>query len=202
MTLTKEAKLDIVGKHGRHGTDTGSPEVQIALLTTRVNELTEVRGRINLNADTNGPTGSYQSPAFFALFAGLTVTNVSAAASQVITDDKITNIVAQLGTYRDSLPGSAFTAIGQLCTVTNMITDNASAAIPYTNDAAREVIIRNVANLITVRADSGVSEIIAWGQVVKGKGAVPGVTVKIRVKYLVEGNRIKIIKVQYLSPGS
>lgn len=41
MTLNKEAKLDIVGKHGRHGTDTGSPEVQIALLTTRINELTE-----------------------------------------------------------------------------------------------------------------------------------------------------------------
>jgi len=41
MTLTKEAKLDIVGKHGRHGTDTGSSEVQIALLTTRINELTE-----------------------------------------------------------------------------------------------------------------------------------------------------------------
>ena len=41
MTLTKEAKLDIVGKHGRHGTDTGSPEVQIALLTTRINVLTE-----------------------------------------------------------------------------------------------------------------------------------------------------------------
>src|SRR5882724_11242398 len=40
MTLTKEAKLDIVGKHGRHGSDTGSPEVQIALLTTRINELT------------------------------------------------------------------------------------------------------------------------------------------------------------------
>jgi small subunit ribosomal protein S15 len=41
LTLTKEAKLEIVGKHGRHGTDTGSPEVQIALLTTRINELTE-----------------------------------------------------------------------------------------------------------------------------------------------------------------
>ena len=41
MTLTKEAKLGIVDKHGRHGTDTGSPEVQIALLTTRINELTE-----------------------------------------------------------------------------------------------------------------------------------------------------------------
>ena len=41
MSLTKEAKLDIVGKHGRHGSDTGSPEVQIALLTTRINELTD-----------------------------------------------------------------------------------------------------------------------------------------------------------------
>lgn len=41
MTLTKEAKLEIVGRHGRHGADTGSAEVQIALLTTRINRLTE-----------------------------------------------------------------------------------------------------------------------------------------------------------------
>jgi small subunit ribosomal protein S15 len=41
MTLTKEAKLEIIGKHGRNASDTGSPEVQIALLTTRINELTE-----------------------------------------------------------------------------------------------------------------------------------------------------------------
>ena len=41
MTLTKEAKLEIIGKHGRREGDTGSPEVQIALLTTRINELTE-----------------------------------------------------------------------------------------------------------------------------------------------------------------
>ena len=41
MSLTKEAKLEILGKHGRHGTDTGSTEVQVALLTTRINELTE-----------------------------------------------------------------------------------------------------------------------------------------------------------------
>ena len=41
MTLTKEAKQDIFGKHGRHETDTGSPQVQIALLTRRINELTE-----------------------------------------------------------------------------------------------------------------------------------------------------------------
>ena len=41
MTLTKEAKLEIIGRHGRTEQDTGSPEVQIALLTTRINELTE-----------------------------------------------------------------------------------------------------------------------------------------------------------------
>jgi small subunit ribosomal protein S15 len=41
MTLTKEAKLEILGKHGRHGSDTGSTEVQVALLTTRINELTD-----------------------------------------------------------------------------------------------------------------------------------------------------------------
>ena len=41
MTLTKEAKLEIVGKHGKHGSDTGSAHVQVALLTTRINELTE-----------------------------------------------------------------------------------------------------------------------------------------------------------------
>ena len=41
MTLTKEAKLDIIGKHRQHDSDTGSPQVQIALLTTRINELTE-----------------------------------------------------------------------------------------------------------------------------------------------------------------
>ena len=41
MTLPKEAKLEIVGKHGRSDQDTGSAHVQIALLTARVNELTE-----------------------------------------------------------------------------------------------------------------------------------------------------------------
>lgn len=41
MALTKEAKLEIIGKHGRTETDTGSPEVQIALMTKRINELTE-----------------------------------------------------------------------------------------------------------------------------------------------------------------
>ena len=41
MALTKEAKQDLIKKHGRTETDTGSPEVQIAMLTQRINQLTE-----------------------------------------------------------------------------------------------------------------------------------------------------------------
>ena len=41
MALTKEAKQELINKHGRSETDTGSPEVQIAMLTQRINELTE-----------------------------------------------------------------------------------------------------------------------------------------------------------------
>ena len=41
MTLTVEKKQEIVSKHGRGPADTGSAEVQIALLTARINELTE-----------------------------------------------------------------------------------------------------------------------------------------------------------------
>jgi len=41
MALTKEAKQDLINKHGRNESDTGSPEVQIAMLTRRINELTE-----------------------------------------------------------------------------------------------------------------------------------------------------------------
>ncbi len=41
MSLTVEKKQAIVSKHGRSPGDTGSAEVQIALLTARINELTE-----------------------------------------------------------------------------------------------------------------------------------------------------------------
>ena len=41
LSLTKEAKQEIISKHGRTETDTGSAQVQIALLTTRINQLTE-----------------------------------------------------------------------------------------------------------------------------------------------------------------
>ncbi len=41
MSLTVVQKQEIVSKHGKDAKDTGSAEVQIALLTARVNELTE-----------------------------------------------------------------------------------------------------------------------------------------------------------------
>ena len=39
--MTKDDKGEIITKYQHHTTDTGSPEVQIALLTERLNELTE-----------------------------------------------------------------------------------------------------------------------------------------------------------------
>ncbi len=38
--LTQEKKREIVNTYGTHENDTGSPEVQIALLTERINHLT------------------------------------------------------------------------------------------------------------------------------------------------------------------
>ena len=39
--LTKQKKQEIIGEFETHEGDTGSPEVQIAILTKRINELTE-----------------------------------------------------------------------------------------------------------------------------------------------------------------
>lgn len=41
MTLTKEQKTNLIESYHRHDGDTGSPEVQIAILTNRINQLTE-----------------------------------------------------------------------------------------------------------------------------------------------------------------
>ena len=41
MSLTKAEKSDIITQYSAHVGDTGSPEVQIALLTTRISQLTE-----------------------------------------------------------------------------------------------------------------------------------------------------------------
>ena len=39
--LTKNRKVEIVNKFGKNNSDTGSTEVQVALLTERINSLTE-----------------------------------------------------------------------------------------------------------------------------------------------------------------
>jgi len=39
--ITKEQKAELIEKFGKSGTDTGTPEVQIAIFSTRISELTE-----------------------------------------------------------------------------------------------------------------------------------------------------------------
>lgn len=41
MAITKDRKTEIIDQFRREASDTGSPEVQIALLTARITELTE-----------------------------------------------------------------------------------------------------------------------------------------------------------------
>jgi small subunit ribosomal protein S15 len=41
MAITKEKKEEVVSEFRKNESDTGSPEVQIAILTTRINNLTE-----------------------------------------------------------------------------------------------------------------------------------------------------------------
>lgn len=41
MSLDKETKTKLITEYHRHDGDTGSPEVQVALLTTRITQLTE-----------------------------------------------------------------------------------------------------------------------------------------------------------------
>ena len=41
MTISKQRKAELIKEHGKQDADTGSPEVQIAILTERINGLTE-----------------------------------------------------------------------------------------------------------------------------------------------------------------
>ncbi|MEW5767298.1 MAG: 30S ribosomal protein S15 [bacterium] len=41
MALANEAKTDLLKEYALHEKDTGSPEVQVALLTSRINQLTQ-----------------------------------------------------------------------------------------------------------------------------------------------------------------
>lgn len=40
MPITSQQKKEIITKYGKHSSDTGNPEVQIALLTAAINNLT------------------------------------------------------------------------------------------------------------------------------------------------------------------
>ncbi|MDR3424397.1 MAG: 30S ribosomal protein S15 [Alphaproteobacteria bacterium] len=40
MSITAEHKKEVIAKHARNKGDTGSPEVQVAILTDRINHLT------------------------------------------------------------------------------------------------------------------------------------------------------------------
>jgi small subunit ribosomal protein S15 len=41
LAVESEVKAQLAAEHGLHGTDTGSPEVQVAIFTQRINLLTE-----------------------------------------------------------------------------------------------------------------------------------------------------------------
>jgi small subunit ribosomal protein S15 len=41
MSLVKEKKIEIIGAYKKHDSDTGSPEVQVALISERINGLTD-----------------------------------------------------------------------------------------------------------------------------------------------------------------
>jgi len=41
MSITAEKKQEVIASHARAENDTGSPEVQVAILTTRIQTLTE-----------------------------------------------------------------------------------------------------------------------------------------------------------------
>ncbi len=41
LTLTRDKKSEIIGNYKTHEGDTGSPEVQVAILSERINYLTE-----------------------------------------------------------------------------------------------------------------------------------------------------------------
>ncbi len=55
MALTVEKKTTIIGQFKKHETDTGSPEVQIALLSDRINALNEhFKGHVKDHSSRRG----------------------------------------------------------------------------------------------------------------------------------------------------
>lgn len=55
MSLTKERKTELIRGYARSEADTGSPEVQIAMLTARINDLTgHIKGHVKDHASRRG----------------------------------------------------------------------------------------------------------------------------------------------------
>ncbi len=55
MAVTKDRKTKIITEYRRKDGDTGSPEVQVALMTARINELTEhLKGHVKDHASRRG----------------------------------------------------------------------------------------------------------------------------------------------------
>lgn len=55
MTMTADAKTGIIQGHRLHDRDTGSPEIQIALLTSRIQEVAEhLKGNVKDHAARRG----------------------------------------------------------------------------------------------------------------------------------------------------
>ena len=55
MTIAAEDKTSLIKEYRRHDTDTGSPEIQISILTARIGELNEhLRGQVKDHAGRRG----------------------------------------------------------------------------------------------------------------------------------------------------
>ena len=171
----------------------------------RINDLIDVAGRINVNSDTNGPTGANQSPALFALFSGITNSAYLSPGNVIDGNDdgKITAIINDIGNYRAGLANGSMVYIGQMCAIPSLTADLSGNQIPYTNDAGREALIRAISNLITTWQSGGTTTVIGWGQVIKGgdssgTNGVPGMVVAIQATFKNVGGRIKLTSFQYL----
>lgn len=55
MSITKERKSELIKEHQRGDVDTGSPEVQVAVLSHRINQLTDhLKGHLKDHASRRG----------------------------------------------------------------------------------------------------------------------------------------------------
>jgi small subunit ribosomal protein S15 len=57
MTIAAEKKTQLIGEYQRHGADSGSPEIQVAVLTERIVSLTDhLKGHKHDHASRRGLT--------------------------------------------------------------------------------------------------------------------------------------------------